>query len=173
MSIAVVKARWKRILAVFAGPPIEKEEDERIVEALMSCPGRRVVCGGTTANIVARQLGRGITVDLETSTDAVPAQGRIEGIDLVTEGTLTLTKAMEMIRSSEPADDLRLRVDGASCLAVLLIEADEVRMMVGRAMNPAHQNPNMPRNLGLKTQIVQALGEELRRRGKEVEIEYY
>jgi len=173
VSIAVVKARWKRVLVVMTGPPVEKEDDERVVEALMSSPGRRVVCGGTTANIVARQLGRGIDVDLATGTDTVPATGRIEGIDLVTEGTLTVTRALEIMRSGSSNDQLKLRVDGASRLVVLLQEADEVRMLVGRAMNPAHQNPNLPRALGLKTQAIQALADELRRKGKEVRVEYF
>jgi len=173
VTIAVIKARWRRIVTVFTGPPVERENDDRVVEALMSSHGKHVVCGGTTANIVARQLQRGITVDLETGTDAVPATGRIEGIDLVTEGTLTITKALEIIRSNEPNDELELKVDGASSLVMLLREADEIKVLVGRAMNPAHQNPNLPRDLSLKTQVVHALGEELRRRGKEVEIEYF
>jgi hypothetical protein len=172
VSIAVVKVRWRRVVTVMTGPPIEKADDERIVESLISSSGNRVICGGTTANIVARQLGRGITVDLATGTDAVPASGRIEGVDLVTEGTLTLTKALEIVRSDAATDSLQLKVDGASRLVVLLREADEVRVLVGRAMNPAHQNPNLPRNLGLKSQVVQAMAEELRRRGKQVEIEY-
>ncbi len=173
VSIAVVKARRKQILAVFIGPPVEKEDDQRIVEALMSAPGRHVICGGTTANIVARHLGRTVTVDLETGTDDVPATGRIEGLDLVTEGTLTIIKALEIMRSDQPSSELKLKVDGASRLVVLLREADEVRALVGRALNPAHQNPNLPKNLGLKTQIIQALGEELRRRGKEVDIKFF
>jgi hypothetical protein len=173
VSIAVVKTRWKRVVVMLTGPPVEKEQDEHVVQELMSSAGRRVVCGGTTANIVARQLGQGIHVDLETGTDAVPAAGSIDGIDLVTEGTLTVTKALEILRADVPNDELKLKVDGASRLVVLLREADEVRMLVGRAMNPAHQNPNLPRNLGIKAQVVHSLGEQLRNRGKEVEIEYY
>ena len=173
VSIAVIKARWKRILTIFTGPPIEKESDEQVVDELMSSAGRHVVCGGTTANIVARQLGRGIIVDLATGTDAVPPTGRIEGLDLVTEGTLTITKALEIIRSDKSSDELKLKVDGASSLVVLLREADQIQVLLGRAMNPAHQNPNLPRDLGLKTQVVQTLCEELRHKGKQVEIEYY
>lgn len=173
VSIAVVKARWRQIVVVFTGPPVEREDDDRIVRTLMSSPGKHVVCGGTTANIVARELGRNITVDLETGTDTVPATGRIEGIDLVTEGTLTMTKALEIIRRDEPNEELKLKIDGASCLVVLLREADEVRILLGRAMNPAHQHPNLPINLGLKTQVVHALAEELRKRGKQVDVEYY
>jgi hypothetical protein len=112
-------------------------------------------------------------VDLETGTDEVPATGRIEEIDLVTEGTLTLTKTLEIICSDAPIDEIKLRVDGASRLAVLLREADEIQMLVGRALNPAHQNPNLPKNLGIKARVVDALGEELRRRGKEVHTEHF
>ncbi|MGA2617509.1 MAG: SpoIIE family protein phosphatase [Thermoguttaceae bacterium] len=172
VSIAVVKARRRRVVTIFTGPPVEADDDERAVEALMSSPGRRVVCGGTTAGIVARQLGRGIDVDLETGIESVPASGRIEGLDLVTEGTLTLTKAMEVVRAGTPSEDLKLRVDGASRLVLLLREADEIVIMVGRAMNPAHQNPGLPRTLGLKARVVETLAEELRRGKKEVRIEY-
>lgn len=172
VSIVVVKVRTKRILTVFTGPPVEKRDDKPIVEILMAAPDKRVVCGGTTANIVARELKKDLEVDLETGTEAVPPTGRIEGIDLVTEGTLTITQALEILRSDVPNEELRMRIDGASSLAVLLREADEVQILLGRSMNPAHQNPNLPRNLGLKTQVVQALGEELRDWGKEVDVRY-
>ncbi len=173
VSIAVVKARWRRVVVVFTGPPVRRDDDDRVVRILAASEGKRVVCGGTTANIVARQWGRPLDVDLETGTEAVPAMGRIDGLELVTEGTLTITRALEMIRVDEPNEPLKLRVDGASRLVVLLREADEVKILLGRAMNPAHQNPNLPRNLGLKTQVVQALARELEHRGKQVEIEYF
>ncbi|NQU23727.1 MAG: SpoIIE family protein phosphatase [Candidatus Nealsonbacteria bacterium] len=173
VTIAVIKARRRRTVTIFTGPPTDREDDERIVDLLMSADGTRVVCGGTSANILARRLGKEVVVDLETSTDEVPATGRIEGIDLVTEGTLTITKVLDILRAGPPGEELKLKIDGASRLSMLLRSADEVKVLVGRAMNPAHQNPNLPRQLGLKTQVVQSLGEELRSRGKEVEIEFF
>ncbi len=173
VSIVVVKARHRQVLVILAGPPVEKRNDRPAVEKLVSSSGKHVVCGGTTANLVARQLARAITVDLETGTDSVPATGRIEGIDLVTEGTLTLTRALELVRADEPSERLLMNVDGASRLVVLLREADTIKVLLGRAMNPAHQNPSLPKTLGLKTQVVQALAEELRRREKDVQIEYF
>jgi hypothetical protein len=110
---------------------------------------------------------------LETGTEAVPACGRIEGIDLVTEGMLTLTKTLDSLRAEKPDDQRKLRVDGASRLVGFLRDADEIHILLGRAMNPAHQNPNLPLDLGLKTQVVQALAEELRRMGKQVGIVYF
>jgi len=173
VSIAVIKARRKRMLVIFMGPPVNKKDDDRVVETLMSSPGRHVVCGGTTANIVARHLGRGIIVELQTSTNEVPATGRIEGIDLVTEGTLTVTQTLDILRSGKSVEQLKPATDGASALAVILMEADAIKVLVGRAMNPAHQNPSLPRNLAIKPQVVRELAEELKQRGKEVEIEYF
>ncbi len=172
-SIEVVRGRRKRMLVIFMGPPVSKEDDGRVVDTLMSSPGRRVVCGGTTANIVARQLGRGMIVELQTSTDEVPAMGRIEGIDLVTEGTLTVTQTLDILRSGKSAEQLGPATDGASALAVMLMEADAIKALVGRAVNPAHQNRSLPRNLAIKPQVVCELAEELKHRGKAVEIQYF
>jgi len=173
VTVAVVKVRRWRLLSLFTGPPLRREDDASVVKALTSAHGKRAVCGGTAANIVSRELGRPVEVELETGTESIPPHGRIEGIDLVTEGVLTLAGALEQIREGIPESTLRLRVDGASRLAVLLLEADEIRMLVGRAINPAHQDPDLPKELGLKVQAVRALVEELRRRGKVVDIHYY
>ncbi len=173
VTVAAVKVRRWRLLTIFTGPPVRREDDAEVVKSLMAAHGKRAVCGGTAANIVARELGRRVEVELETGTQRVPPRGRIEGIDLVSEGVLTLTYALELIRAGTPMSTLKLRVDGASTLAVLLHEADEIRLLVGRAINPAHQNPDLPRDLALKSQAVHALAEELRRRGKIVEILSY
>ncbi len=172
VTVVAVKTRRKRVVALLAGPPVDPADDSKAVEAWSRVAGHRVVCGGTTANIAARELGRAVDVELHTATEQVPATGRIEGVDLVTEGTLTLTKALEIIRSGEPEAQLRLRVDGASRLAALLTGADEVRVFAGRAINPAHQNPNLPRQLGLKIQLIEALVNHLKSCGKEVYLEY-
>ncbi len=173
VTVAVVKVRRWRPLVIFTGPPVRREDDSRVVKSLMSFHGKRAVCGGTTANIVARETGRDVKVELATGTEDVPPHGRIEGIDLVGEGVLTLTRALERIREEVPEPTLKLRVDGASALSVLLLEADEVRMLMERTLNPAHQDPDLPKDLGLKSKVVHALAEELRRRGKFVEIEYF
>jgi len=171
VSVAVVKARHKRTVTVLAGPPLDRSDDQRICRALMSARGARVVCGGTTARIVSRGLQRPLRVDLRTSTERVPPTARMEGIDLVTEGVLTLSAALEQLRGNVTAPQLRFKVDGASSLVRLLLESDEVHFLVGSAINPAHQNPDMPRNLALKAQVVAEIAEQLRKRGKEVEVE--
>jgi len=171
VSVVVIKARRKLVATVWTGPPANREEDERLVDRLVNRGGRVAVCGGTTAKIAARHLGEPLEVDLETATPDVPARARIEGIDVVTEGILTLTRVRELLKTQGWKDDIRFRTDGAAELLRLLTGVDQVHFLVGEAVNPAHQNPDLPQQLELRHGVVREIGERLRAQGKEVSME--
>lgn len=171
VSVVVIKVRRRGALTVFTGPPADPDKLEALLSRFVERPGRRAVCGGTTANIVAKRLGRPIDVDLTSGTDKVPAKGRIEGIDLVTEGILTLTQVCELLKEGAGASTAQFRADGVADLMRLLLDADHVDFMVGLAVNPAHQNPELPGQLGMKLSVVREIAAELRKRDKEVSIE--
>ena len=121
--------------------------------------------------MVARALGHSLEVDLSSTTDDVPPMARVAGLDLVTEGILTLTRVNELLREGADRTAVQYGVDGASSLLRLMMEVDHVHFIVGRVVNPAHQNPALPRELGIRMSVVREIAEELRRRGKEVTIE--
>jgi hypothetical protein len=171
VSIAVIKVRHKRVASVLTGPPSSQGEDAQWVEHFTRRLGQRVVCGGTTAKIVARHLGQSLDVDLSTITPDVPPIARLAGMDLVTEGILTLTRLRDMLRAGTERSAVRFQVDGASSLLRLLLEVDHVHFLVGQAVNPAHQNPDLPHQLGIRVGIVREIVDELRRLGKEVTVE--
>jgi hypothetical protein len=104
-------------------------------------------------------------------TPDVSPIARMEHVDLVTEGILTLTHANELLHSGAKKDTVRFRTDGAAALVRLLLDVDHVHFMVGQAVNPAHQNPNLPGQLGIKLVVVREMAEELKKRGTEVTIE--
>ena len=133
--------------------------------------GQRVVCGGTTAKIVARQMGQALEVDLATITAEVPPLARLPGVDLVTEGILTLTRVRDLLAAGTDRAAVRFQVDGASSLLRLLLGVDHVHFLVGQAVNPAHQNPDLPHQLGIRVGVVREIVEELRQRGTEVTVE--
>ncbi|MGB9802711.1 SpoIIE family protein phosphatase [Desulfofundulus sp.] len=164
-SVVVVKALTPRRVTVMIGPPMDRSADALIVEKLVHSPGVKVVCGGTTANIVARVLNREIEVDLSTRSDRVPPVGFITGIDLVTEGTLTVLYALEHLRQGVPLEDLQKARDGASRLAATLLGADLVHFIVGLAVNPAG-------DCAYKHRTIEQLIRLLRKKGKEVTAEY-
>ena len=129
------------------------------------------MCGGTTAKIVARHIGQPLQVDLETIAAGVPPIGKMKGIDLVSEGILTLTMVSEMLSSGTGLQPLKHKSDGASNLLRILLEVDYVHFLVGLAVNPVHQNPDLPLRLRSRIAVVQEIAEELKRRGKEVTVE--
>ncbi|MBL7189648.1 MAG: SpoIIE family protein phosphatase [Phycisphaerae bacterium] len=172
VSVAVIKVRHKLVATVLTGPPVNREADEALVSRFTQRRGFLVVCGGTTAGIVTRHSGgKSLEVDLKTIKADVPPLARIDGIDLTTEGILTLTKANDLLKSGANKETVKYNTDGASSLLRMFMDVDHVHFIVGLSVNPAHQNPALPRQLGMKLAVVKEISEELRKRGKEVSIE--
>jgi Stage II sporulation protein E (SpoIIE). len=166
-------------VCIFTGPPRDKRYDSLAVTKLMCFDGRKVVCGGTTGKIVERQIHREIHVLLNTMTREIPPMGYLDGIDLVTEGVITLSRTLEKLRKykesskKEDIEELFSKDDGASRLTELLIkDCNNLKMIVGTAINPAHQNPNFPIDLSIKLKLIKEIGKTLEELGKNVEIEY-
>ncbi len=101
----------------------------------------------------------------------VPPLARVKGVDLTTEGILTLTKANNLLHSGADKETVKFHTDGASALVRLCLDVDHIHFIVGLGVNPAHQNPDLPRQLGMKLAVVREIADELRKRGKEVTIE--
>lgn len=171
VSVVVIKVRTKLSATLFTGPPGDRNEDETLVSRLVARAGLLAVCGGTTAKIVARYLGRPLDVDLKSMTADVPPKARIEGIDLVSEGILTLTRLSELLQSGATKETVQFRTDAASDLLRLFLSVDHVHFIVGQAVNPAHQNPDLPHHLGIRLAVVKEIAEELRKRGAETSVE--
>lgn len=173
-TVATIKAIKPKVATLFSGPPSDKQQDHYVVEKLMNRQGKKIVCGGTAANIVSRTLNLELTTSFQLIDPRIPPIGHIKGIDLVTEGVLTLQGAVEKLeRVKESTEiDFLYAEDGASMLArMLLEECTHIHMIVGRAINPAHQNPDFPQALSIKLNILHNLERILTQLGKIVQIE--
>ena len=179
-TIAVTRVVQRKIINIFTGPPKQKEDDERVVREFMACEGKKVVSGGTSANIVARVLKKKITTTVNHEDLSMPPMAEIEGLDLVTEGVITLGKMMNLLKryvadefDVEFFDELDAK-NGASKLAKLIIEeCTEINLFVGTAMNVAHQNSNLPFELSVRMNLVEQLKEVAGKMGKKVTVKYY
>jgi hypothetical protein len=172
-TAGVLKIRPKRFAAFMIGPPVKRDDDEAVVKHFLELPGRKVVSGGTTAGILGKMLGKDVVVDLSTMTNKIPPIGKLEGIDLVTEGVHTVNNALEILEHVQDIDKLVGKRDGASRLAREFLYADSIKIFLGQAINPAHLNPNLPQEMGFKSRSVQAIANLLRERGKEVTLEIH
>lgn len=179
-TVVSILARKPVSLSVLVGPPVQAEEDTQVVREFLMREGPHVVCGGTTSQIVARELGAEVETRFDYVNPAIPPIAKIRGIDLATEGVLTLRKTLEQLQACL-ADGSSMQAylalgnrDGASRLAKMLLEdCTDVCFWVGRAMNPAHQNPDFPLNLGLKLKLVEEIAGTLRQAGKQVDVRYH
>ncbi|MGI5861608.1 MAG: SpoIIE family protein phosphatase [Myxococcales bacterium] len=159
ISCAVLYFRSPRRLLVMTGPPFSKERDGELVELALTYPGRKAICGGTTASIISRRLGREVTVDIADLDPEVPPASRMEGVDLITEGTLTMAHLAELLERSGP--DVELPPNAVGDLLELMLESDIIEFVVGTRINEAHQDPNIPVQLDLRRNIVKKIAQLL------------
>lgn len=160
-------------LMVFTGPPVDKNRDEECVNRLVGFDGRKVICGGTTSNIVAERVGEMVRMDLSTAREDVPPIGSLPDIDLITEGVLTLAKTLRLLKDSG-GNPNRLPMDrnGALLLTRELLGADEIFFLVGEQMNEYYHNPLLPRNISIRHNLIEQLVETLGTCHKVVTVEW-
>lgn len=179
-TVVAIKVRNNLPVNILIGPPSKKELDSYVVDKFMKEQGKKVICGGTTAQIVSKITGKEITASFNYIDPSIPPTAKIEGIDLTTEGVLTMYKALEYAEKYVSIEGhlnefIELnKEDGASKLAKLLLEeSTAVHFLVGRAINPAHQNPDFPLDLGMKLKLVNDMENCLKYLGKKVVVEYF
>lgn len=174
-TVAAVKLRKNLQVNLMVGPPINKEEDEMYVAEFMSGEGKKIVCGGTSSQIVARCLGKKLVTSFEFPDRDVPPIGFIDGIDLTTEGVITIRRLLELSEKYMSFRDLTPKVfkkrDGASLLAQILFEeASEINFFVGQSVNIAHKD--LPIDITMKLKLIESLSANLQSMGKKVTIKY-
>lgn len=177
-TVCAVKIRERKPVNLMIGPPVDPNNDQKLMSLFLSKDGKRIVCGGTTSNIVAKYLGKEIEVDLDSLSPDIPPMAKIEGIDLVTEGVITFAKVVEYAKDylddNEYYYEWNYRYDGASKIAkVLFEEATDINFFVGRAINPAHQNPELPITFNIKMQLVEELSKCLEKMNKKIKVSYF
>jgi hypothetical protein len=150
---------------VWSGPPLRIEDDQTALNWLMAEPGARIICGDTTAQIAARLLGRPLRVEQAAEgRSEVPPLAYLAGVQLVTEGAITLQRALEWLQGAKTARDLPRHVDAATRLAGMLLGADSIQWLVGQALNRAQAAAGDP--FPVRLRLIEELATLLRARGK-------
>ncbi|MBQ8526157.1 MAG: SpoIIE family protein phosphatase [Clostridia bacterium] len=177
-SACIVKIRKREPMNILFGPPANRDDDKRMMSLFFSKEGKHIVCGGATSSVVSKYLGKPVQPSLSYEKSDIPPMAKIEGVDLVTEGVITINKVVEYAKDylseNELYEEWYLRHNGAALICKLLFEeATDINFFVGRAINPAHQNPNLPINFNIKMNLVEELSKCLREMGKRVKVSYF
>ena len=176
-TVATIKVSSDSKAVLFSGPPINKKMDKEVVHKMMGSAGKKIVCGGTTANIVARELNVEYKSSTEIIDEDIPPIGYIEGIDLVTEGVLTLRKSCEILKKLLTTNDdsfLHKKKDAATLLSKILYEdCIHIKMIIGRCINPENLMTDNSDDLSARLYVLNEMKNVLVKLGKIVEVEYY
>lgn len=177
-TICVVKIRSRSQVNLMIGPPSDRRDVNKMQSLFFSKEGKHIVCGGTTSTITAEYLGKPMIAELDYLDPEIPPTAKIEGVDLVTEGVITISKvldyAKDYLKDNDSYRDWGYKRDGASLIARMLFEeATDINFFVGRAVNPAHQNPNLPINFNIKMRLVDELSDCLKKMGKRIKVSYF
>lgn len=177
-TVCTISLRRRRQVNLMIGPPANREDERKMMSLFFSKQGKTIVCGGTTSKIVAAYLDKPYRPGPPSDDPDVPACGEIEGVDLVTEGVLTINRvlqyAQDFLRDNDTYTQWGYKKDGASRIARMLFEeATDINFFVGRAMNPAHEDPDMPIHFSIKMRLIEDLAEALRKMGKQIKVSYF
>ncbi len=177
-TACVVRIRKREPMNLLFGPPSNPDDVGRMMSLFFAKEGKHIICGGTTSSIASRYLGKEIKPSLNFEKSDIPPIAEIEGVDLVTEGVITINKvlqyAKDYVDENRLYEDWNFSRDGASLISRLLFEeATDINFYVGRAINPAHQNPDLPINFNIKMNLVKELSECLKQMGKRVQVSYF
>ena len=174
----VVKIRKREPMNILFGPPSNRDDCNRMMALFFSKEGKHIVCGGTTSSIAAKYLGKPLRASLNFECADVPPTAELEGVDLVTEGVITINRVLEYAKDylgeNKHYEHWNFKRDGASMICRLLFEeATDINFYVGRAINPAHQNPELPITFSIKMNLVEELSACLKKMGKRIKVSYF
>ncbi len=177
-SVCTIRIKKREPMNLLFGPPSNRDDCDKMMSLFFSKEGKHIICGGTTSSIAARYLGKTVRTEIDFIDPDIPPIAHIDGVDLVTEGVITVNRVLEYakdyIADNESYKHWSYKQDGASLISRLLFEeATDINFYVGRAMNPAHQNPQLPINFNIKMQLVSELSDCLRKMGKQIKVSYF
>ncbi len=168
ISACVLYFRDPRESLIFTGPPYHQSKDAEYARMFANFKGKKAICGGTTANLISRELNRPITMDTTISIGKLPSCSYMDGVDLVTEGVLTLTKTLEYLENGTSDID-----NAAGKLVNFLLDSDCINFMVGAKLNQAHYDPALPVEIEIRKNIIKKIAEVLQSKYfKKVSIQY-
>jgi len=172
ISCAVIYFREPRKLMIFSGPPQDPAHDTMFTGLLKQFSGRKIICGATTADMVAREWGEEIIDSKEILDPTLPPVSYMNGVELITEGILTLSKVSELLKKYH--NNYQLGKGPADEIVKCLLESDEIQFLVGTNINTAHQDPSMPVELELRRTVVHRISRTLEEKFlKEVSMKFF
>ncbi len=174
-TVVAIKLRDHENVNIFTGTPVNKDLDEPFVKMFMDCEGKKVVCGGTASQIVSRVTDHELEIDMTYIDKEVPPMAKIEDVDMVTEGVITMNRVVKLLkdyRIDPNSVDCSKRDAATQLFNLIMFESTSTKIWFGKSINKAHQTPSFPKDLSMKINVVNQLIEEVEKYGKQISINF-
>ena len=177
-TACIVRVIKRQQVNLLFGPPADPDDCDRMMTLFFSKKGKKIICGGTTAKIAADYLGKPITYTTKIVSRDVPPTSEIEGVDLVTEGIVTMDKVLKYAKEYLDRDEGYMQWgfqhDAAAEISrILFEEATDINFMVGKAINPAHRGSSNSISFNVKVNLIGELTKCLESMGKNVKVSLF
>jgi len=177
-TVCTVRIRKREPVNLIIGPPANRDDCKRMMSLFFAKEGKHIVCGGTTSLLAADYLHKQLHPSLSFDDPEIPPVAQLDGADLVTEGVVTINRVLEYAKNylddNKSFEQWCYKKDGASMIARMLFEdATDINFFVGKAVNPAHQNSDLPITFTIKMQLVKELADCLEKMGKKIKTSYF
>ncbi len=153
-SCGAIYFREPRRTMLITGPPFYKVKDQKFIKQIKDFKGSKMICGGTTADIIARNLNLKIET-LQHSDPTLPPKSKLDGFELVTEGILTISRVEEILENY--TFETRLHGSPAEEIAKRLLDNDIIYLLVGTRINWAHQDPDQPVEIEIRKTVIKRI----------------
>ncbi len=161
-SCATLYFREPRKLLICSGPPYEKDKDAELATRVKEFTGRKILCGATTADIISREWNKNIVDSFEFTDPDLPPVSFMDGVDLITEGILTLGKVSVLL--DQYNENLKVGKGPADEIIKMILQSDEVCFIIGTRINIAHQDPSLPVELEIRRTVVKRIARTLEKK---------
>jgi hypothetical protein len=158
-TCGIIYFREPRELLVCTGPPYNKEDDPKLASVINEFKGKKIVMGATTGDIISRELNLKIEDVFRFEDPELPPINVMEGIDLFTEGILTLNKVEKILKAYNT--NYKLGKGPADEIVRLILESDAIKIIIGTRINVAHQDPHLPVELEIRRTVVNRIAQLL------------
>lgn len=150
-TCGVIYSRLPRRSLIVTGPPYDESKDSEMAKDIADFDGIKIVCGGTTAKIISRELDREVTVNIDNLDPGVPPFSTMDGVDLITEGIITIVNVRSLLQQNKTGYK---NGNAAEKVVYHLLNSDIIEFIVGTKINEVHQDPNIPGDLAIRKTIV-------------------
>lgn len=154
-SAGVIYFREPRKLLICTGPPFEEDKDGELAMRVYHFRGKKIICGGTTAEIIARELSLKFAAGMDVTDSELPPVSYMEGINLVTEGIMTIGKVARILE--EYNNNYILGEGPADQIVHYLLQSDKITFITGTKINFAHQDPSLPVELEIRRTVIKKI----------------